>query len=63
MKDGSVSIDHQNLHKLAVEMFKVSRGLSHRIASELCQFREQIPYKLRQWPLLQIPNFQLCRKP
>ena len=52
MKDGSVSIHRQNLHKVTVEMFKVSRGLSHRIASELCQFREQIPYKLRQWPLL-----------
>ena len=28
VKDGSVSIDHQNLQKLAVEMFKVSGGLS-----------------------------------
>ena len=38
-------------------MFKVSRGLRHRIASELFQFREQIPYKLRQWLLFHIPNF------
>ena len=28
VKDGSVSIHHQNLQKLAAEMFKVSRGLS-----------------------------------
>ena len=39
---------HQNLQKLAVEMFKVSRGLSPEIVSELFQFREQIPYELRQ---------------
>ena len=29
-------------------MFKVSRGLSPEIANELFQYREQIPYKLRQ---------------
>ena len=32
VKDGSVSIHHQNLQKLAVEIFKVSRGLSPKIA-------------------------------
>ena len=31
VKDGPVSIHHQNLQKLAVEMFKVSRGLSPEI--------------------------------
>ena len=57
VKDGSVSIHHQNLQKLAVEMFKVSRGLSHRIISKLFPVREQIPYKLKQWRLFQIPSF------
>ena len=47
VKDGSVSIHHQNLQKLAVEMFKFSRGLS--------QLRKQIPYKLRQRSQFQIP--------
>ena len=47
VKDGSVSIHHQNLQKLAVEMFKVSRGLSPEILNELFRFREQITYKLR----------------
>ena len=28
VKDGLVSIHHQNLQKLTVEMFKVARGLS-----------------------------------
>ena len=32
--DGSVSIHHQNLQKLAVETFKVSAGLSPEIANE-----------------------------
>ena len=54
VKDGSVSIHHQNLQKLAVEMFKVSRGLSHEIVNELFQFREQY-YELRQRPEFQIP--------
>ena len=42
----AVSIHHQNLQKLAVEMFKVSRGLSPEIVNELFQFRKQIPYEL-----------------
>ena len=54
VKDGSVSIHHQNLQKLAVEMFKVSRGLSPEIVNELFQFREQIPYELRQKSQFQI---------
>ena len=36
-------------------MFKVSRGLSSKIVNELFQFREQIPYELRQGPQFQIP--------
>ena len=54
MKDGSVSIHHQNLQKLAAEMFKVSRGLSPKIVNELFQFRKQIPYELRQRSQFQI---------
>ena len=38
VKDSSVSIHHQNLQKLAVEMFKVSRGLSPEIVNGLFQF-------------------------
>ena len=55
VKNGSVSIHQQNLQKLAVEMFKVSRGLSPEVVNELFQFREQIPYELRQRPQFQIP--------
>ena len=56
VKDGSVSIHHQNLRKLAVEIFNVSRGLSPEIVNKLFQFREQIPYELRQRPQFQIPR-------
>ena len=55
VKDGSVSVHHQNLQKLAVELFKVSGGLSPEIVNELFQFREQIPYQLRQRSQFQIP--------
>ena len=34
VKAGSVSIHHQNLQKLAGEMFKASSGLSPKIANE-----------------------------
>ena len=36
-------------------MFKVSRALSPEIVNELFQFREQIPFELRQRPQSQIP--------
>ena len=55
VKDGSVSVHHQNLQKLAVEMFTVSRGLSPEIVNELFKFREQISYELIQRPQFQIP--------
>ena len=55
VKDGSVSVHHQNLQKLAVEMFTVSRGLSPEIINELFKFREQISYELIQRPQFQIP--------
>ena len=54
MKDGSASIHHQNLQKLAVKIFKVSRGLSPEIVNELFQFREQISYELRRISQFQI---------
>ena len=55
IRDSFVSIHYQYLQKLAVEMFKVSRGLSPEIVNELFQFREQIPDELRQRPQFQIP--------
>ena len=51
----AVSIHDQSLQKLAAEMLKVFRGLSHEIANALFQFREQIPYKLKQRAQFKIP--------
>ena len=44
VKDSSISIHHQNLQKLTVEMFKASRGLGLDIVNELFQLGEQITY-------------------
>ena len=54
LNDGSVSIHHQNLQKLAAEMLKFSRGFSTKIVDQLFQFKEQIPYELRKRS--QFPN-------
>ena len=62
VNNGSVSIDHQNLQKLAVEMFKVYRGLSPEVIHDLFQFRGQIPYKLRQRTQFEIPWFLVVQK-
>ena len=56
VKDSSVSIHHQNLQKLAVEMFQVSRDLSPEIVNESFQFRKQIAYELRKSPQFQISS-------
>ena len=54
VKDGSVSIHHQNSQSLAVKIFKVSRGVSPEIVNELFRLSEQISYELRQRPQFQI---------
>ena len=41
VKDGSGSIYHQNLQKLGVEMFKVSRGLSPEFVIEFFHSESQ----------------------
>ena len=47
-KDGSASIHYQNIRQLATEMFKVSKDLCLEIEKGLFQFRNEIPYNLRQ---------------
>ena len=51
----NVSIHHQDLQKLEVEIFKVFKGLSPEIINKLFQFRQQIPYELRQGSQFQVP--------
>ena len=54
-KDGSVSINYQNIRQLATEMFNVSKGLCPQIEKELFQFRNERPYNLRQRCQFHIP--------
>ena len=54
-KDGSVSVHYQNIRQLATEMFKVSKGLCPEIVKGLLQFRNKIPYNLRQRSQFHIP--------
>ena len=54
-KDGSVSIHHQNIRQLAIEMFKVSKDLCPEIVKESFQFRYNILYDLTQRSQFQIP--------
>ena len=42
-RDGSVSIHHQNIRFLAVEMFKVFKDISPQVVKEIFQFRDAVP--------------------
>ena len=48
-KDGSVSIHHRNLRTLAVELFKVFKGLSPLIFAEAFPVRQQSQYSMRNY--------------
>ena len=46
-KDGSISIHHRNLRTLAVQLFKVFKGLSPVIFAEVFPVRQQSQYNMR----------------
>ena len=50
-KDESVSIHHRNLRALAVEFFKVPKGLSPVIFAEAFPVRQQSQYNVRNYRL------------
>ena len=45
--DNSVSIHHRNIQTFAIEMYKVTNGLSPEIMNEIFQIREESRYNLR----------------
>ena len=47
VKDNSVSIHHNNIHTLAIEMYKVANGMSPEIMNEIFNLRENTHYNLR----------------
>ena len=54
-KDGSVSIHHRNLRTLAVELFKVFKGLRAVIFAEVFPVRQQSQYNMRNHSYFAIP--------
>ena len=46
-KDNSVSIHHNNIHALAIEMYKVVNGMSPEIMNEVFKQRSNSHYNLR----------------
>ena len=55
-KDESVSIHHQNIQKLGIEMFKVLNGENPQIVNEIFHIRDETSYELRQRSCFHIPS-------
>ena len=47
VKDDSVSIHHNNIHTLAIEMYKVVNGMSPEIINDILKLREITHCNLR----------------
>ena len=47
VKDNSVSLRHNNIHTLAIEMYKVVNGMSPEIMNDIFKLRENTHYNLR----------------
>ena len=47
VKDNSVSIHHNNIHTLAIEMYKVANNISPEIMKDVFKLREETYYNLR----------------
>ena len=54
-KDGSVSVHHRNLRTLAVELFKVFKGLRPIIYAEAFPVRQQSQYNMRNYSYFAMP--------
>ena len=60
-KDSSVSLHARNLRFLAVEMFKVVKGLAPTIINDLFPLKETSNYNLRHKPFFKIPRDETVR--
>ena len=47
IKNNSVSIHHNNIHTLAIELYKVANGMSPEIMNDIFKLRENTHYNLR----------------
>ena len=48
IKDNSVSIHYNNIHALAIELYKIANGMSPKIMSKVFKLRDTPWYDLRQ---------------
>ena len=55
-KDESVSIHHQNIQNLGIEMFKVLNGESPQVVNEIFRVRDETSYELRRRSCFHIPS-------
>ena len=55
-KDNSVSVHHNNIHSLAIEMYKVANGISPEIMKDVVQIRNISHCNLRYAPSFGIEN-------
>ena len=55
-KDNSVSIHHNNIHSLAIEMYKVANGISPEIMKDVFQIRNILHCNLRYAPTFVTEN-------
>ena len=55
-KDGSVSIHHRNLRTVAVELFKVFKGLGPVIFAEAFPVKQQSQYNMRNYSCFAMPR-------
>ena len=55
-KDNSVSIHHNNIHSLAIEMYKAANGVSPQIMKDVFQIRNISHYNLRYPPTFVAEN-------
>ena len=47
VKDNSVSIHHNNIHTIAIEIYKVANGICPEIMNDIFKLRENTHYNLR----------------
>ena len=55
-KDESVSIHHQNIQKLGIEMFKVLNGENPQIVNAVFRIRDETSYEPRQGSCFHVPS-------
>jgi len=55
IRDGAATIHHRNIRSLAIEMFKVAKGVAPKILSDLFKVNNN-NYNLRNQSYFQIPN-------